>query len=162
MKRREFLQLSTIGAATTMAAPWARAAEGSSARWRVFELTTQVDVLFPVGATRVWLPVPLREDTDWQKGLGDRWTSDRGDLVLATDPAYGAAFVSAAKRFSAMNRPAANKNTLNIRIEFFSVRKIGNGNHLAVALVFVTGGGAELPVGAGRLTGRPYSSTKTS
>ena len=96
MKRREFLQLSTIGAATTMAAPWARAAEGSSARWRVFELTTQVDVLFPVGATRVWLPVPLREDTDWQKGLGDRWTSDRGDLMLAADPAYGAAFVSAA------------------------------------------------------------------
>ena len=96
MKRREFLQLSTIGAATTMAAPWARSAEGSSARWRVFELTTQVDVLFPVGATRVWLPVPLREDTDWQKGLGDRWTSDRGDLVLASDPAYGAAFVSAA------------------------------------------------------------------
>jgi hypothetical protein len=85
MKRRDFLQLSTIGGAATMLgalAPGANAAEGSSARWRVFELTTQVDVLFPVGATRVWLPVPLREDTDWQKGLGDRWSSDRGDLVL--------------------------------------------------------------------------------
>jgi transglutaminase-like putative cysteine protease len=98
MKRRQFLQLSTIGGAATMLGPLAsraRAAEGASARWRVFELTTQVDVLFPAGATRVWLPVPLREDTDWQKGLGDRWTSDRGELLLETDPAYGAAFVAA-------------------------------------------------------------------
>jgi transglutaminase-like putative cysteine protease len=96
MRRRDFLQLSTIGGAATMLAPFARANDGTSARWRVFELTTEVDVLFPVGATRVWLPVPMREDTDWQKSLGDKWSSERGDLALASDPAYGAAFVSAA------------------------------------------------------------------
>jgi transglutaminase-like putative cysteine protease len=95
MKRRDLLKYSAIGAAATMLAPALRANEGSSARWRVFELTTQVDVLFPAGTTRVWLPVPLREDTDWQKSLGDRWSSPNGDLVLDADPAYGAAFVSA-------------------------------------------------------------------
>ena len=26
--------------------------------WRTFEVTTRVEVLFPEGATRVWLPVP--------------------------------------------------------------------------------------------------------
>src|SRR5665213_4464089 len=92
MKRRDFLQVTAAGAAAALS-PGVRAAEGASARWRVFELSTQVDVLFPAGATRVWLPVPLREDTDWQKGLGDRWSSDRGELEA--DPAYGAAFVAA-------------------------------------------------------------------
>ena len=95
MKRRDFLQVTAAGAAMAAVSPGVRAAEGMSARWRVFELSTQVDVLFPAGATRVWLPVPLREDTDWQKGLGDRWSSDRGELVLEADPAYGAAFVAA-------------------------------------------------------------------
>jgi transglutaminase-like putative cysteine protease len=94
MKRREFLQLSTIGGIATMAPAWARAADGGDAAWRVFEVTTTVDVLFPAGATRVWLPVPLREDTDWQKNLGDRWSGE-GNLAIAGDPAWGAAFLAA-------------------------------------------------------------------
>jgi transglutaminase-like putative cysteine protease len=94
MKRREFLQLSTIGGAATMLPRWAIAADGADAAWRVFEVTTTVDVLFPAGATKVWLPVPLREDTDWQKSLGDRWSSG-GNLALAGDGSWGAAVVAA-------------------------------------------------------------------
>jgi transglutaminase-like putative cysteine protease len=94
MKRREFLQLSTIGGAATMLAPWATAADFAGTPWRVFEVTTTVDVLFPAGATRVWLPVPLREDTDWQKNLGDRWSA-QGNLALASDGSWGAAFLAA-------------------------------------------------------------------
>ncbi|HEY7903349.1 MAG TPA: transglutaminase-like domain-containing protein [Casimicrobiaceae bacterium] len=97
MKRREFLQLSTIGGAATMLPQWAIAADGADgadAAWRVFEVTTMVDVLFPAGATRVWLPVTLREDTDWQKNLGNRWSS-AGNLALASDRSWGAAFLAA-------------------------------------------------------------------
>jgi transglutaminase-like putative cysteine protease len=94
MERRRFLQLSTIGGVATMLAPLARAELASGARWRVFEVTTSVDVLFPVGATRVWLPKPLAQDADWQKGLGDRWSSDTGQLVAGGDPAWGATYVA--------------------------------------------------------------------
>ncbi len=93
MKRREFLQLSTIGAAATMLPGAARAAEGGTAAWRVFEVTSTAEILFPVGATRVWLPLPLAVDTGWQKSLGDRWDS-AVDLTAVDGGERGASYVA--------------------------------------------------------------------
>ena len=37
-------------------------------KWRTFEVTTRVEIVFPEGATRVWLPIPS-VDTGYQKTI---------------------------------------------------------------------------------------------
>ena len=75
MKRREFL-----GAAVIAALPWRRllADDGKAAEpaWRTFETTTRVEVLKPEGVSRVWLPLPMGRDTDWQRALGNTWNGN--------------------------------------------------------------------------------------
>jgi transglutaminase-like putative cysteine protease len=96
--RRAFLQAS--GALSTLAVMAAlprftRADTGTAEKWRVFEVTTQVEILQPVGITRAWLPLPLVEDTPYQKGMGNAWQPDSTALSIAQDPKYGAAFICA-------------------------------------------------------------------
>jgi transglutaminase-like putative cysteine protease len=96
--RRAFLKASCAlpTLAVTAALPrFTRADTGTAEKWRVFEVTTQVEILQPVGVTRAWLPVPLDEDTPYQKGMGNSWKSDGAALSIAQDPRYGAAFVCA-------------------------------------------------------------------
>ncbi len=99
MDRRNFLQTAALALpATTLlpAAPRALAAgETPATGWRVFEVTTRVDVQQPAGRTRVWLPLPLAKDTEFQKSLGNVWTTESGSASLAGDPKYGAGIVSA-------------------------------------------------------------------
>lgn len=98
MDRRDFLRISSVAPASLIlpsAISSALAASAASDRWRVFEVTTQVEVLKPVGLTRVWLPVPLTADTDYFKTLGNAWNAIGGDAVLTQDPKYGAGIVSA-------------------------------------------------------------------
>src|SRR5436190_22360361 len=73
MDRRDFLRVAGAGSAT-LALPGAVSnalAEATDNPWRVYEVTTRVEVLKPAGTTRVWLPLPLVADTDYQKGLGN-------------------------------------------------------------------------------------------
>lgn len=98
MYRRAFLKAS--GALPTLAVMAAlprftRADTGTAEKWRVFEVTTQVEILQPVGITRVWLPLSLVEDTPYQKGMGNSWKPDSTALSIAQDPKYGAAFLCA-------------------------------------------------------------------
>lgn len=72
---------------------FANTAMGNS--WHVFEVTTQVEILKPGGVTRVWLPVPLAADTDYQKGLGNNWTTEGGAASYSRDSKYGAGILSA-------------------------------------------------------------------
>src|SRR5947209_17051558 len=76
MKRREFLG----GAAVLATFPWRRllaeSAPTAGAAWRTFETTTRVDVVNPEGVSRVWLPLPMGSDTDWQRGLGNTWNGN--------------------------------------------------------------------------------------
>jgi transglutaminase-like putative cysteine protease len=67
----------------------------TAGKWRVFEVTTQVDILKPAGVTRAWVPVPLTEDTPYQKGQGNTWQADGATVSTAQDPKFGAAFVVA-------------------------------------------------------------------
>jgi transglutaminase-like putative cysteine protease len=43
----------------------------------------------------VWLPLPLREDTPYQKSLGNTSTADGATVSTAQDPKFGAGFVFA-------------------------------------------------------------------
>jgi transglutaminase-like putative cysteine protease len=94
MERREFLR---NGAAVTVAAALggrpriARASSGSDgARWRTFEVVTRVEVANPTAPTRVWLPMPLAVDTDYQKSLGQSWTGNAAVARAYRDDKYGA------------------------------------------------------------------------
>ncbi|MFL5392009.1 MAG: transglutaminase family protein [Myxococcales bacterium] len=77
MRRREFLG---AGAAFVATIPFRRlladTGKTPEAAWRNFEVTTRTEVLKPEGVSRVWLPLPLSADTDWQHGLGNTWTGN--------------------------------------------------------------------------------------
>ena len=95
MNRREFLK---NGAAVTAAVAMGglpriggAASSGSDgAKWRTFEVVTRVDVAGPTGPTRVWLPMPLAADTDYQKSLGHSWTGNAAVARIYRDDKYGA------------------------------------------------------------------------
>src|SRR5713101_707062 len=95
MERREFLR---NGAAVTVAAAVGalprvvRASTGSDgARWRTFEVVTRMEVANPTGPTRVWVPMPLAVDTDYQKSFGHGWTGNGAAARVYSDDKYGAA-----------------------------------------------------------------------
>ncbi|MEP7156754.1 MAG: transglutaminase domain-containing protein [Betaproteobacteria bacterium] len=100
MNRRNFLKTSASAPAllaTTSLLPCAISsaiAQGNSA-WRVFEVTTRVEVLKPVGVTRVWLPVPLVNDTGYQKSLGNQWNAEGGQAAFSQDAMSSTGIVSA-------------------------------------------------------------------
>ena len=49
--------------------------------YRVFEITTRVEVLQPSGATRVWLPTPLAI-APYQKTMGDTYHAGAGSVAM--------------------------------------------------------------------------------
>lgn len=78
MNRRSFLQLAGFAAAGLGVA---RAKDlpllkSDLAGWRVFEVTTEVEVLKPTGKTLVWIPTPLTTNTNFQRTLSNKWHSE--------------------------------------------------------------------------------------
>ena len=86
MNRRDFLRTSTLASTAVMfpamAPPLARAEAGSGEAWRVFDVTTRVEILKPAGVTRVWIPTPLLDDTPFQKTLGNKFDAEAGTARL--------------------------------------------------------------------------------
>ena len=98
MHRRAFLKASC--ALSTMAVisalpRFTSAGTEMADKWREFEVTTRVEILKPAGGTRVWLPVPLVEETPYQKSLGNTWKAEGATVSPTQDPKFGAAFVFA-------------------------------------------------------------------
>jgi transglutaminase-like putative cysteine protease len=97
MKRRNFIRRAALASAGVALLAKARSApavarfasEGGKAAaerqpeaWRVFEITTRVDVLQASGdATRVWLPTPLPA-APYQKTLGDTYHAAGGRTAM--------------------------------------------------------------------------------
>ncbi len=98
MDRRDFLRFSGLASAGIMyptLAPPALAQSTSGASWRTFEVTTRVELLKPAGVTRGWVPVPLTEDSSYEKSLGNAYEAEGGSTAYAVDSRYGAGMVSA-------------------------------------------------------------------
>jgi len=96
MDRRDFLRLTgaaTAGAAIPASMPAAFAQSASSDKWRIFEVTTRVEVLKPAGVTRVWVPAPLTQDTPYHKTLGNSFQAEGGTAAITSDPKFGAGIV---------------------------------------------------------------------
>jgi transglutaminase-like putative cysteine protease len=107
MQRRNFLQAAGAlsaaallpGAAFAQQLPFEpRRAE----KWRTFEVTTRVEIVFPEGATRVWLPVPSVNSV-YQKTIDNAWTGNAAGAQILHDGKYGAGLFYA-------EWPAAEKN----------------------------------------------------
>ena len=95
MDRRDFLRYSGIATTSimypTLAPP--AFAQASGDKWRTFEVTTQVEVLKPLGITRVWIPTPLTQDTPFHKTLANEFKAEGGTSGIVMEGKYGAGMV---------------------------------------------------------------------
>jgi len=64
------------GLALSKAAPLF--ADTSVSGWRMFEVTTRVEVLKPTGVTHIWLPAALIRQTPFQKTLANKYVAEGG------------------------------------------------------------------------------------
>ena len=99
MDRRAFLRttaLTSVAATSFARLPnvWGASATADG-RWRAFEVTTRVEILAPSGLTRAWVPLPLAEETEYQRTLGRTSSGNATSAQAVRDPRYGAAFVVA-------------------------------------------------------------------
>lgn len=99
MDRRAFLKQSAVVSAGLVVGGIPQFARRVYAddptKWRTFEITTKVEVADPVGAIRVWLPVPLLNDTDYFKREPDRWTGNFKSARAVQYDKYGTGLVFA-------------------------------------------------------------------
>jgi transglutaminase-like putative cysteine protease len=73
MKRRDFLLALSSAVPLLASRPIRAGTEASADAWRRFELRTHVAVADPAGPTRLWLPIPLTESTDYQRLASLHW-----------------------------------------------------------------------------------------
>ncbi|HUA01926.1 MAG TPA: transglutaminase domain-containing protein [Candidatus Aquilonibacter sp.] len=84
MNRRDFLRSAGIVSAG-LALPGTKylfAKDGASVEWRTFDLTTNVEVLKPAGATRVWVPTTLINPTPFQRTISATYHAEGGHAKL--------------------------------------------------------------------------------
>jgi len=93
MDRRSFLKAGALLPAATL--PKIALAQElpfepkQAETWRTFEVTTRVEVLFPEGANRVWLPVPSVNSV-YQKVIDNAWSGNADTMQIVHDGKYGA------------------------------------------------------------------------
>jgi transglutaminase-like putative cysteine protease len=99
MKRREFLKQGLTVSAGLALGGMPRLTRLASAndptKWRTFEVITRVEMTDPVGAVRVWLPVPLTTNADYFKREPDAWTGNFKTVRSVQYDKYGTGMVYA-------------------------------------------------------------------
>jgi transglutaminase-like putative cysteine protease len=99
MDRRTFIKTATLSAAALAAPRFAAAADTAAASpfqpnpahgWRVFEVTTRLELPATAGAPRAWIPLPSVEEAAWFKPMGNLWQGNAASVREWRDPAYGA------------------------------------------------------------------------
>src|SRR5687767_15096669 len=96
MERRRFLQ-GTLTAPLLMTVPGAlrdAVAAATADGWRTYETVTKIELVNPSGVSRVWIPLPYAQKTEWHNPLGNKWTGN-GQMKVMTDGKYGAEMVYA-------------------------------------------------------------------
>ena len=94
MNRRDFLTYAGIVSASLALRGAEPLFEQSTApdSWRIFEVTTRVEVLKPFGATRIWVPAALITETPFQKTLANTFDAGAGTakkMVASESDALG-------------------------------------------------------------------------
>ena len=94
MDRRTFIKAGSMLAGAAVVSRTAGASTESTT-WRAYEVVTRVNVLEADGTTRVWLPVPLTQDTDYFKNLGSTWRAEGGTVSYVEEPRYATGIIAA-------------------------------------------------------------------
>jgi len=95
MNRRDFLGASAVVSALAALPPFIRRTSAAAlsdiqqAGWRIFEITTDVE-LEAGGQPRLWLPVPLYQDTGYQRLVSNELTGNMVRAGIYRDKKYGA------------------------------------------------------------------------
>jgi transglutaminase-like putative cysteine protease len=120
MKRRDFLRSTGLFSASLAFAKPGRIFERdiavdathdpTDATWRAFEVTTRVEVLKPLGTTRIWLPAPLITETPFQKTLSTKFHAEGGTAKMTEDKPDALGIVAA--EFSSDVSPVLTFTTL--------------------------------------------------
>jgi len=99
MNRRNFIQAVPATGLLVAAAPLVRAAESpmpaQSAGWRTFETAARLEIAKPAGQVMAWMPLPLSQDTDYFRTLGNGWKGNAESVDMVVDPTYRAAIAVA-------------------------------------------------------------------
>jgi transglutaminase-like putative cysteine protease len=107
MDRRSFLK--TAGAVSALSlSPYATISRAQEAKWRTFDITTRVELLFGAPPAKIWLPVPS-VNTDYQKVGETTFKAQGGKAVLTQDPRYGAGILVA--EFQGADKPFLETTT---------------------------------------------------
>jgi transglutaminase-like putative cysteine protease len=97
MRRRSFLQAgvaaSVVGSLPRFSLAQQLPFDPKPAGWRTFEVTTRVELQFPDGASRAWVPVPSVEGP-YQKVISNTWAGNASSRIVS-DGKYGANMVLA-------------------------------------------------------------------
>ncbi|MDI7860357.1 transglutaminase family protein [Rhizobiaceae bacterium n13] len=95
LNRRRFLTnvatAAMVTAWTTRGAVDAHAQQvvGGASGWRIFDVTTKVDLQRAAGSAQLWLPV-IQSAGDYQKAEAPKWMLNDADVRIAKDPASNA------------------------------------------------------------------------
>lgn len=101
MNRRHFFKTAGLLGASAIVGPrLAFAAQPAfnpspANGWRLFEVTTRVELAKAESATRVWIPLPGIEDVAWIKPMGNNWQGNATAVSVKRDPTYGATMLVA-------------------------------------------------------------------
>ena len=85
--RRDFIKTVSLSAAA-LAAPRFAAAQPAGFNpspangWRVFEVTTRLELPATNGAPRAWVPLPSVEEAAWFRPMGNLW---QGNAAAVSD-----------------------------------------------------------------------------
>lgn len=69
--------------------------ESEASRWRTFEVSTQVEILKPIGATHIWLPEALGINTPYQRTIFNRHVAENAVVRVDREKQSGLGVVSA-------------------------------------------------------------------
>jgi transglutaminase-like putative cysteine protease len=100
MDRRTFLKTTSLSAAILAMPRIAGAAEGGfnpspTNGWRVFEVTSRLELSAANGAPKIWLPLPSVEDAAWIRPMGNLWQGNAATVQQLRDPVYGTQMIAA-------------------------------------------------------------------
>jgi transglutaminase-like putative cysteine protease len=95
MNRRDFLRSTSLAFAGLTLSDLSFAENSPSDGWRKFEVTTRAEVLKPTGATQVWLPAALVQNTAFQRTISNQFSTEGGKAKLVENKPQALGIVAA-------------------------------------------------------------------
>jgi len=132
MNRRHFIKAAGLLSVSTLAGPrFASAGQpglnpSPANGWRLFEVTTRVELDKTASPTRVWLPLPAIDNPDWIKPSGNNWQGNAASVTIENDPAYGAAMLMASWKAGEASPVIEVKSLFSTRDRAIDLSRPGN------------------------------------